>query len=205
MPKPQKIEAVKQIKERLIGSDAALLTEFRGLKVEELKELRRKLQEGGAEFKVVKNTLTRIAVREAQLEDLLPMLEGSTAIAFVRGDPLAAAKGLDEIARKYPALVIKGALFEGRILDAVQAQSLAKLRPREVLLAELVTMVQSPLQKMAILLTAPLRDLAYALAAYREKAQQTSSQSEEEPAPEMVVAEDQQVESGAEQKDEKEE
>lgn len=205
MPKPEKIEAVKQIKERLIGSDAALLTEFRGLKVEELKELRRKLEEGGAEFKVVKNTLTRIAVREAELEDLLPMLEGSTAIAFVRGDPLAAAKGLDEIARKYPALVIKGALFEGRILDAVQAQSLAKLRPREVLLAELVTMVQSPLQKMAILLSAPLRDLAYALAAYREKAQKGPPQSEEEPAPETVVVEDQQVESGAEQKDEKEE
>lgn len=169
MPKPQKIETVKEIKERLTGSDAALLAEYRGLKVQELKELRRRLAEDGAEFKVVKNTLTRLAVREAELEDLLPMLEGSTAIAFVRGDPIAAAKGLDEIARKYPALVIKGGLFEGRVLDAAQAQLLAKLKPRDVLLAELAAMLLAPVQKLAILLTAPLRNLGYALGALQEQ------------------------------------
>lgn len=169
MPKQEKLEAVQKIKNGLTQSAAAILAEFRGLKVEEFKELRRRLAEGGAEFKVVKNTLTRLAVRDAKLDELLPMLEGSTAIAFVEGDPILAAKSLDEISKKFPALVIKGGLIEGRVLDATQAQSLAKLRPRDVLLAELVGLFQAPIQKMAILLSAPLRDLGYALAAFRQK------------------------------------
>lgn len=173
MPKPQKIEAVKELKERLERADAALLTEFRGLKVQELKELRRRLAEIGAEFKVVKNTLTRLAVRDAKLDELLPLLEGSTAITFVTGgDAIAAAKGLDEIARKYPSLIVKGGLVEGRVIDAEKARALAKVKPREELLADLAGMLQAPLQKLVLLLAAPLRDLGYALSSYRDQRQQ---------------------------------
>jgi large subunit ribosomal protein L10 len=174
MPKPQKIAVVEELKAKLASSDAALLTEFRGLKVEEMKELRRLLSANGTEFKVVKNTLTRIAVREGNLEEMVPLLEGSTAIAFVQGDPVAAAKSLDEISKKYPALIIKGGLLAGKVLDAARAQALAKVKPREVLLSQLAGMLQSPMQKLAGLLAAPLRDLGYALGAYRDKLEKES-------------------------------
>lgn len=170
MSKSQKIEAVKHLKEQLEESEAAIFAEFRGLKVQEMKELRRALADSDTEFRVVKNTLTRIAVREANLEDLLPMLEGSTAIAFIKGDPVAAAKGLDEIAKKYPALVIKGGLLSGKVFGAEQAQALAKIKPREVILSQLAGLLQSPAQKLASLLQAPIRNLGYLLAALLDKA-----------------------------------
>lgn len=179
MPKPQKVAAVEELKAKFEQADAALLAEFRGLKVEEMKELRRTLSGSGTEFRVVKNTLTRIAVRESNLEGLLPLLEGSTAIAFVRGDPIAAAKGLDEIARKYPALVVKGGFVEGMILDAARAQGLAQIKPREVLLAQLAGMMSSSLAKLAILMSAPLRNLGYALSSYREKLEKEAAAAPE--------------------------
>jgi large subunit ribosomal protein L10 len=183
MPKPQKIEAVKELTQNLKDSDAALLAEFRGLKVQEMKELRRKLAEQGAEFQVVKNTLTRLAVKEANLEGLLPLLEGSTAITFVKGDPIAAAKGLDEIARKYPALVLKGGLVEGKVLDADSARALARVKPREQLLTDLAGLLQAPLQSLAVLLTGPVRQLGYVFDAYiktRPAEEQAPPQAEEQ-------------------------
>ncbi|MGH2707788.1 MAG: 50S ribosomal protein L10 [Actinomycetota bacterium] len=169
MARSEKIEVVGEIRRRLEDSSAALLTEFRGLKVEEMRELRRSLRSSETDFKVVKNTLARLAAREARLDSLLPLLEGPTAIAFVRGDPVAAAKSLDEMMKKYPALVVKGGLLEGRVLDAEDAQALARTKPRDVLLAELAGAFQAPLRKVLFLVTAPLRSLGYAMAAYREK------------------------------------
>ena len=198
MPKPEKVEAVKQIAKRLKDADGALLTEYRGLKVEEMKELRRALNDIGTDFKVVKNSLTRLAVKDAKLEDLLPFLEGSTAIAFIKGDPVEAAKGLDEMAKKYPSLIVKGGIVEGKILDASQASSLAKVKPREVLLAQLAGMMQQPMQQLANLLSAPVRNLAYALGAYRDKVEQetppaTAEQSPaEQPAAEQPAAPEEQ-------------
>jgi large subunit ribosomal protein L10 len=215
MPHPQKIDAVKELKERLIEADAALLTEFRGLKVEEMRELRRKLAEGGSQFQVVKNTLARIAVQEASLAELLPLIEGSTAIAFVKGDPVAAARNLDEISRKFPALVIKGGLVEGRVLDAERARALARVKPREVLLADMAGLLQAPLQKLAFLVAAPLRELAYVLAAHRAMLEaqapaaaavaeeapslETKSQAESEPAKEEGESEEAKEESETEE------
>jgi large subunit ribosomal protein L10 len=193
MPKVEKVEAVRELTERFRNSNAALLTEFAGLKVSEMKELRRVLADVGGDFKVVKNTLSRIAAREAQLEDLLPLLEGSTAIAFVSGDPVSAAKGLDAVSKKYPALVIKGGILDGSILDSARAAALAKVAPREVLLGQLAGMLQSPVQKLAYLLSAPVRELGYALGALREKREgegPTPSQSpagEAPPAPAEAV------------------
>ena len=169
MPKPHKVEAVRKLKDAFVDSDAALLAEFQGLKVVEIKELRTALSDSGTTFKVVKNTLTRIAAKEAGLEDLLPFLQGSTAIAFIKGDPVLAAKSIDEISKKYPALVVKGGLMNGKVFGADQAQALAKLRPREELLSQLAGLLQSPIQKLAILLGAPIRSAGYALGAYLEK------------------------------------
>lgn len=169
MPKPQKVTAVEELAHQLQASPAALLTSFRGLKVAEMTELRRSLAASGTEFKVVKNTLARIAAREAGMEDLVPLLEGSTAIAFIKGDPVAAAKGLDEVAKKYPALVLKGGMLDGRVLGAERAASLAATKPREVMLAGLAGAITSPVSTVLRLVVAPVRSLAYALAAYQEK------------------------------------
>jgi large subunit ribosomal protein L10 len=169
LPKPQKVEAVADLVKEFQGSAAALLTSFRGLKVAEMTELRRTLAGSQAEFRVVKNTLARIAATQAGLSDLIPLLEGSTAIAFVKGDPVGAAKGLDEISKKYPALALKGGLMEGRVLGLERVQALATTKPREVLLSGLAGAIKSPVATVAGMVAAPVRSLAYALSAYRDK------------------------------------
>lgn len=186
MPKVEKVEAVRELTARFQNSNAALLAEFTGLKVSEMKELRQALSEAGGDFKVVKNTLSRIAAREAKLEGLLPLLEGSTAIAFISGDPVAAAKGLDAVSKKYPALVVKGGILGGSVLDAARASALAKVAPREVLLGQLAGMLQSPVQKLAYLLSAPVRELGYVLAALREKRETEAPAPAAEAAPESA-------------------
>ena len=168
MPKPQKVEAVRALRERLESSDAALLAEFKGLKVGEMLQLRRALAANGTQFGVVKNTLGRIAAGEAGMEGLIPLLTGSTAIAFVKGDAVLAAKGLDEATKKYPALVVKGGILGGKVLSADQARALAKVESREVLLAQLAGLLNSPIQKMAGLLYAPLGNLGNALYAFQQ-------------------------------------
>ncbi|HMC07857.1 MAG TPA: 50S ribosomal protein L10 [Actinomycetota bacterium] len=184
MPKAQKVRAVEELRGRLHDSQAALLTSFSGLKVAEMTELRRSLAASEADFRVVKNTLARIAAREAGLEELVPLLEGSTAIAFVRGDPVVAAKGLDEVSKKYPALVLKGGLLLGRVLDAERAQALATTKPRDVLMAELAGAFQAPIARMLGLLVAPVRSLGYALGAYRDKLAAGNGGAEPAPAAE---------------------
>lgn len=163
MPKPQKVAAVKELREKLESSDAALLAEFTGLKVGEMMQVRRSLAENGAEFGVIKNTLGRIAATEANMAELIPLLRGSTAIAFVNGDAVLAAKSLDDVAKKYPALVVKGGILGGKVLDAQQAKALASVESREVLLSKLAGLLNSPVQKMASLLYAPLGNLGNAL------------------------------------------
>jgi large subunit ribosomal protein L10 len=169
MPKPVKVEAVKELEESFRQSTAALLAEFRGLKVEELKDLRRTLAASGTRFKVVKNTLTRIAATEVGFDQLVPLLKGSTAVAFVRDDPVAAAKALDELTKRYPALVVKGGILDGKILDAAAATELARVRPKEELMSQLLGLLNTPAQRLLIVLSAPVRSLGYALAAYRDK------------------------------------
>lgn len=164
MARPEKAQAVAEITERFNDSDAALLTEYRGLHVGEIAELRGALREAQTEYKVLKNTLARIAVREVGLEELVDMLEGPTAIAFVKGDAVEAAKALDDAAKKFPVLVIKGGVVDGKIITAEQARELAKLEPREVQLAKIVMMVNTPLQQTANVLSALLRDFGSMLA-----------------------------------------
>lgn len=169
MPKPAKVQEVDELEQSFRGSSAALLAEFRGMNVEEMKDLRRTLAGSGTEFKVVKNTLTRIAAERVGCEGLVPLLKGSTAVAFVDGDPVGAAKALDELARKYPTLVVKGGVLDGRILSAEEATALSKVRPREELISMLLGLLNSPAQRLVTVLNAPIRSLGYALSAHRDQ------------------------------------
>ncbi len=164
MARPEKVQAVEQIKERFNDAEGALLTEYRGLSVGEMAELRVALREADADYKVLKNTLTRIAVREVGLEELEEMLAGPVAIAFCRKDPAGVAKALDDAAKRFPVLTIKGGVLKGKIISAEQAKELASLEPRDVQLAKIAMMMNSPLQQTANVIGALLRDLGSMLA-----------------------------------------
>ncbi|HEX9236544.1 MAG TPA: 50S ribosomal protein L10 [Actinomycetota bacterium] len=164
MPKTDKVEKVKELTQRFKGSQGAMFADFRGLTVKDATELRKGLRAADADFAVVKNTLTRIAAKEAGLEGALGLLEGPTAIAFIAGDAVGGAKAVLELARRFPALVVKGALIEGRVLGGDDARALAALESREVSLAKVAGILQAPLARIAYLLQAPLSRIAYALA-----------------------------------------
>src|SRR4051812_49106451 len=166
MARPEKVAVVDEIREKLADADAAVLAEYRGLKVGELAELRVALRPAGTEFKVFKNTLARRAAESAGLDELVPLLQGPTAIAFVRGDAVIAAKALRDFARTTPALVVKGGLLGGRVLVAGDVEALADVPPRDVLLARLAGGFQAPMVKAAGLMQAFTRNLAYGVKAY---------------------------------------
>lgn len=165
MARPEKVAAVQEIADRFNEVDAALLTEYRGLSVGDIAEVRNALRAVDADYKVLKNTLARIAVKEVGLDDLLEMLEGPTAIAFVRGDAVEAAKALDGAAQKFPVLVVKGGMLRGgRIIDATEAKRLAQIESRDVLLTQIARMANQPAQRLANVFSALLRDLGSMLA-----------------------------------------
>jgi len=170
MAKPEKATAVAELTEEFRTSSAAVLTEYRGLTVAELKELRRSL---GADtsYAVVKNTLTRIAAREAGVAAFDDLLQGPSAIAFVKGDPVEAAKGLRDFAKAHPLLVIKGGVMEGKALAPDEIRKLADLESREVLLARLAGALQASLQNAVSLFAAPLSQAARTIEALRQKAE----------------------------------
>lgn len=162
----RKAQVVDEIHAKIVEADAALLTEYRGLKVTELAALRAALRPADTEYKVFKNTLARRAVEKAGLNDLVPMLEGPVAIAFVHGDAVNAAKALREFGKARPALVVKGGLLGGRVLLPADVDALADIPTREVLLARLAGGFQAPLTKAAGLFQAFTRNFAYGLKAY---------------------------------------
>jgi len=163
-PRPEKVAVVEEVRGRFQSSAAALLTEYRGLDVAAMAELRRALGAAGGDYKIYKNTLVRFAARDLGLE-LDDFLTGPTAIAFVEGDPVNVAKALRDFSRTNPALVIKGGLLGESVLDADGARALAEVEPREVLLARLAGAMAAPLQQFAGLLQALPRNLAYGLQA----------------------------------------
>jgi len=155
MAKAEKVAATAEITDRFRSSSAALLTEYRGLTMAQMTQLRRSLGTGTT-YAVVKNTLTKRAAAEAGAPVADDLLAGPTAIAFVVGDPVEAAKGLRDFARTHPLLVIKGGVLEGRPLSADGVRQLADLESREVLLARLAGALQAPLAQAAALFQAPL-------------------------------------------------
>ncbi|MDO5287094.1 MAG: 50S ribosomal protein L10 [Actinomycetia bacterium] len=174
MARPDKAAAVATLKEQFSSSAAVVLTEYRGLKVKDLKELRRSLG-ADATYAVAKNTLTTIAAREAGVEGLDEHLSGPTAIAFINGDIATVAKGLRDFAKTNPALVIKGGVLDGRVLDAESVKKLADLESREVLLAKLAGAMQANLSKAVYLIAAPLSQAARALGALEQAATEDPS------------------------------
>jgi large subunit ribosomal protein L10 len=158
MARPDKVEAVQKIGERFENAEGALLTEYRGLSVGDMADLRKALRDADAEYKVLKNTLTRIAVKEKGMEELIELLEGPTAIAFCHGDATAAAKALDDASKQFPAFEIKGGVLSGKVITAEQAKQLARLEPRDVQLTKIATMMNSPVQQVANVISALLRD-----------------------------------------------
>ena len=163
-PRPEKVAVVDEVRERFDGANAALLTEYRGLNVASISQLRRALRDAGGEMKVYKNTLVRFAARDLGLE-IEDLLTGPTAIAFVDGDPVNVAKALRDFARTNPALVVKGGLLGDKTLSAAETQALADVEPREVLLAKLAGAMAAPMVQFAGLLQALPRNFAYGLKA----------------------------------------
>lgn len=168
MAKPTKVSAVAEIAEYFRGSNAAVLTEYRGLSVAQMKELRRSLGTG-VTYAVVKNTLTKIAARDAGVEGLDALLEGPSAIAFVSGDAVDAAKGIRDFAKSNPALIIKGGIMDGAVLTAAEITKIANLESREVLLSKLAGAMKAKQSQAAALFAAPLSKTARALAALQAK------------------------------------
>ena len=171
VPRPEKAAVVAEVRDRLAASDAALLTEYRGLNVSQMAALRRTLRATGGEYTIYKNTMVRLAVAELGLE-MADLLTGPTAIAFVgpgddgkAGDTAAVAKALKDFARSNRALVLKGGVLGGRVLTADDLIALADLPSRDVLLAQLAGAFQAPLAKLAGLLEALPRNFAHGLKA----------------------------------------
>jgi large subunit ribosomal protein L10 len=168
MPTQAKAAVIDEITERFQSSSAAVLTEYRGLTVAQLTQLRRSLGEGSS-YAVVKNTLTKRAAEQVGFADLAPLLNGPTAIAFIEGDPVDAAKAIRDFARAHPLLVVKGGVVEGRTVGAGEVTALADVEPRDVLLAKLAGAMKGNLTKAAGLFQAPLSQVARLAAALEEK------------------------------------
>jgi large subunit ribosomal protein L10 len=164
-PRADKVAVVEEVRGRLEASEGALLTEYRGLSVSELAELRRDLAEAGSEYKIYKNTLVRLAVAGGPKESIQDLLTGPTAIAFVEGDVSAAAKALRDFSRNNPSLVVKGGIVGDGFLSASEITVLADLPSRQTLLAQFAGALVAPLQQFAGLVEALPRNLAYGLAA----------------------------------------
>ena len=161
MKKEDKERVVAELTERLRTTETLVVADYRGLTMPQIDELRTKLLEHGARFAVVKNTLTRRAAELAGSDSLLALLEGPTAIAFLEsdGDPVAVAKALVDAARETRVLVVRGGMLEGRPVEPGEIESLAKLPPVDVLRAQVLGAVSSPLTSIVGLFTAPLQDL----------------------------------------------
>ena len=167
-PRPEKVAVVDEVRAKLDAADAAVMTEYRGLDVSAMAELRRALRDAGGEYKIYKNTLVRFAAKDLGLE-IEDLLTGPTAIAFVEGDPVNVAKALRDFAKTNPALVIKGGVLGEKTLAEGDVKALADVEPREVLLARLAGAMAAPMQQLAGLLKAVPQSFAYGLQALIEK------------------------------------
>ncbi|WP_375423577.1 50S ribosomal protein L10 [uncultured Friedmanniella sp.] len=174
MARPDKAAAVEELRSKFSSSTGVVLTEYRGLTVKALKDLRRSLGEN-ATYAVSKNTLTTIAAREAGVDGIDDHLVGPTAITFIDGDPVVVAKGLRDFARTNPLLVIKAGVLDGKVLDADEVRKLADLESREVLLAKVAGGMQGVLQQAISLVSAPLSQAARLMAALQEAAGENPS------------------------------
>ncbi len=195
-PRAEKVAVVDEVRERMEAADGALLTEYRGLSVAELAQLRRELVAAGGDYKVYKNTLVRLAVAGTPGEGINEMLTGPTAIAFVQGDVSAVAKALRDFARANPNLVVKGGLVGSAVMSAADVNVLAELPSRDTLLAQFAGALSAPLQQLAGLVQALPRNLAYGISALLD--QRRAESPAEAPAAEAPAAEAPEADASAE-------
>ncbi|SDF85044.1 50S ribosomal protein L10 [Sporolituus thermophilus] len=167
----EKQAIVAELKEKLANTKGAVITNYRGLTVAQDTKLRRKLREAGVEYRVVKNTLTRIAAKEVGLEGLEPYLEGPTAIAMSYADPVAPAKVISDFIKenKLQVMEIKAGLVEGKVIDVDGVKALANLPPREVLIAQVLAGMQAPIAGLVNVLQGTIRNFVYVLEAVRKQ------------------------------------
>ena len=208
MARAEKQAAVAEIVESFNGAAGAVLTEYRGLTVKQLQDLRRSLGEN-ANYAVVKNTLTKIAATEAGVEGFDELLVGPTAIAFINGDVVEAAKGLRDFAKANPALVIKGGYLDGKTMSPAEIAKLADLESREVLLGKIAGGMLASLSQAVYLLNAPIAQVARLAGALQAKAEQdpsilaggagTSAAAEEAPVAEEAPAAAEETEAPADE------
>jgi large subunit ribosomal protein L10 len=169
VPTQAKAESVEALKQRLGNASTAVLTEYRGLTVRQISDLRKQLKAAAAEYRVVKNRLARLAVRNSPLDPLASHLKGPTGLVIAREDPVGVAKALQTFARTNPVLAIKVGLVEGRLLEAQELRALADLPTKDTLRAQLVAAVEGPLSQLVTLLTAPHAELVRVLEARSEQ------------------------------------
>ncbi len=170
MPNAVKVERVEELKKQIESANALLLTEYRGLTVDEITELRRSLRDVDASLAVIKNTLMQRAANDAGIQELDQFLAGPSAVAFVNGDDVVAvAKKLKDAAKQFPALVIKGGYMDGAALDAAGAQALADLESRDAMLSKIAGLVKSEMSRAAGAFVAAQSQFLGLLEAYREK------------------------------------
>ncbi len=190
--RPEKVAVVEEIKDELGSSPAVVLTEYRGLTVNELKELRSQLLRAETAYKVIKNTLARRAATEAGLGELEAVFTGPTAVAWVKGDPVAAAKVLATFAKDHPALIVKGGVLDGRVMSADEAQGLATVDSLDVSRAKIVGLLTAALQQIVFTLQAPVQRMMYVLQQIGER-----GGAEPEPVAEEAPAAEAEAESRA--------
>jgi large subunit ribosomal protein L10 len=163
MPKPEKIKKVNEIKDKIQSARLVLLTDYRGLNVKEINELRTRLKKVGIEYKVVKNTLTKIACNEIGLDELKNFLTGPVALALEKEGESLAAKVLFEFSKEHKALEVKCGLLDKKIIKFDEVKKLAELPPKEVIISNLQATLQFPIQELTNLLSGLIRNLLYAL------------------------------------------
>ncbi len=190
--RPEKVETVEAIKTELGATQAVVLTEYRGLTVNQLADLRSKLRAQETSYRVVKNTLARRAVTELGFESLSELLVGPVAVAYCKGDPVSAAKVLATFAREHPDLIIKGGVLDGRVLTAEETKELATVDTLDVSRAKIAGLLTAPLRQLMFLLEAPAGRIIYVLeqlGAQAPEAVAEEAPAEEAPAEEAPPAE----------------
>jgi len=179
MARPDKVATVEALRQKFEAADAVVLTEYRGLRVADLKKLRRSLG-ADASYAIAKNTLAKLAAKDAGIDGLDDALTGPTAFAFIKGDVATVAKGLRDFAKANPLLIIKAGVMDGNVLDATQVKALADLESREVLLAKLAGAMKGTTQKAVSLFAAPLTQAAQLFGALADKMGDVPNQKPED-------------------------
>jgi len=178
VPTQEKMQSVASLRESLGTAKTAVLTEYRGLTVRQLSDLRKQLKAAAAEYKVVKNRLARLAVKDLELDPLGTHFKGPTGLVFTAKDPVPVAKALQAFVRANPALTIKLGFVEGKVVQPAELKALADLPSKEALRSQLVGALQGPLSQLVSLLTAPQRGLVQVLEARSKSAAEQPQQSE---------------------------